>query len=271
MNAASFHLAGRTAVITGGYGVLGGCIADGLAAAGARIIVLGRRMDAAEQKAAQLRSDGADALAVAADVLDEAALRRAADDIGSQVQGIDILINAAGGNVARARNDDRSIFDVAADATDEALRLNLHGTLLPSLVFGARMAQQRSGCIVNISSMAATRVLSGVLGYSMAKAAVENFTRWLAVDLARRYGEGMRVNAVAPGFFVTQQNRAVMLNEDGSYTERAERVVAHTPMGRLGRPEELVGAVQWLCSDAATFVTGAVVPVDGGFSLYSGV
>lgn len=271
MNRASLLLDGRAAVVTGGYGVLGGCIAEGLAAAGARVAVLGRRRDAAEEKATQLRRGGADALAVVADVLDEHALRDAADDVAKQFGRIDILINAAGGNVARARNDNRSIFEVPLDATEEALRLNLHGTLQPSLVFGERMAEQRAGCIINISSMAATRMLSGVLGYSIAKAAVENFTRWLAVDLARRYGAGLRVNAVAPGFFITQQNRAVLVNEDGSYTERAQRVVEHTPMGRLGNPEELVGAVQWLCSDSASFVTGAVIPIDGGFSLFSGV
>src|SRR5690606_36754040 len=148
-------------------------------------------------------------------------------------------------------------------AFDEVLRLNLHGTVIPSLVFGEVMARQGSGSIVNISSMAAIQALSGVMGYSAAKAAVDNFTRWLAVELARKHGGGVRVNAIAPGFFITDQNRAVLIRPDGSYTERAQKVIAHTPMGRFGRPEELIGAVQWLCSDAASFVTGAVIPVDG--------
>jgi NAD(P)-dependent dehydrogenase (short-subunit alcohol dehydrogenase family) len=157
------------------------------------------------------------------------------------------------------------------DAFDEVLRLNLHGTVAPSMVFGETMAARRSGSIVNISSMAATQALSAVLGYSVAKAGIDNFTRWLAVELARKYGDGLRVNAIAPGFFVTEQNRAVLQDADGNHTARARAVVAKTPMGRFGRPEELVAAVQWLCSDSASFVTGAVIPVDGGFSAFSGV
>ena len=271
MNAPSFRLDGRVALVTGGYGVLGGTLASGLAAAGARIAVLGRRAERAQQKADELRAAGADAIAIIGDVLDEAQLTRARDELLDKWQRIDILINAAGGNVARARNDNTSIFDVPLDAHDEVLELNLQGTLRSTLVFGAAMAGQKSGCIVNISSMASTRVLSGVLGYSIAKGGVENFTRWLAVELARKCGEGVRVNAVAPGFFVSEQNRAVLVKPDGSYTDRARRVLEHTPMGRFGRPEELVGAVQWLCSDSASFVTGVVIPVDGGFSVWSGV
>ncbi|MQA91350.1 MAG: SDR family oxidoreductase [Gemmatimonas sp.] len=168
-----------------------------------------------------------------------------------------------------ARIERRS--SVPVDAFDEALRLNLHGTVVPSMVFGEVMADRGAGSIVNISSMAATRVLSGVMGYSAGKAAVDNFTRWLAVELARKHGECLRVNAVAPGFFLAEQNRAVMLNPDGSFTDRAKNVIAHTPMGRLGSPEELTGTVRWLCSDAASFVTGVVVPVDGGFSVFCGI
>ncbi|HXL05313.1 MAG TPA: SDR family oxidoreductase [Gemmatimonadales bacterium] len=271
MSESPFGLAGRVAVVTGGYGVLGGVIAAGLARAGAAVAILGRRRAAAEAKVAEIRDGGGDAIALVADVLDQVKVRSARDDLLETRGRVDILVNAAGGNVARARSDDRPVFDVPLDAFDEVLRLNLHGSLIPSLAFGEAMGRQGSGSIVNVSSMAARRVLSGVLGYSVAKAGIESVTRWLAVELARRYGDGLRVNAVAPGFFVTEQNRAVLLKPDGSHTERARAIISHTPMGRFGKPEEVVGAVQWLCSDAAAFVTGAVIPVDGGFSVASGV
>jgi NAD(P)-dependent dehydrogenase (short-subunit alcohol dehydrogenase family) len=267
----SFDLSGRVAVVTGGYGTLGGSLADGLAAAGARVAILGRSREKAEQKAERLRSGGADAIALQADVLDEAQLAAARAELLKAWPRIDILINAAGGSVPRARNDHSSIFDVPLEAFEEVLQLNLHGSVVPTMAFAPVMAEQKSGCIVNISSMAATRVLSGILGYSIAKGGIDNFTRWMAVELARKHGDGLRINAIAPGFFIANQNRAVMVNPDGTYTDRARRVVEHTPMGRFGRPEELIGAVVWLCSDAASFVTGAVIPVDGGFSLSSGV
>ena len=258
-------------MITGGYGVLGGSIAAGLAAAKARVVILGRRRDAAIEKAEALRASGGDAMALVADALDERAMKEARDELLRVWGRVDILVNAAGGNVTAARSDDRSVFEVPATAFEEVVRLNLHGTVVPSMVFGEAMATQRTGSIVNISSMAATRALSGVLGYSIAKAGIDSFTRWMAVDLARRYGDGLRVNAVAPGFFVSSQNRAVLINPDGSYTERAKTIIGHTPMGRLGKPEELIGAVNWLCSEAASFVTGVVLPVDGGFSVFGGV
>lgn len=266
-----FDLTGRVAVVTGGYGVLGGSLADGLAAAGARIAVLGRRRDAAEKKVAALRGAGAEAMALIADALDETQLRAAAQELVSAWGRIDILVNAAGGNVQRARSDNTPVFDVPMDAFDEVLRLNLHGTVVPTMIFGEIMGRQRGGSIVNISSMAAQQALSGVLGYSVAKAGIDNLTRWMAVDLARRFGDGVRVNAIAPGFFVADQNRAVLLNADGSHTPRAQTIIAQTPMGRFGSPAELNGAVQWLCSDAASFVTGTVIPIDGGFSAFSGV
>ena len=270
-NASLGGLAGRVAVVTGGYGVLGGSLAAGLAAAKVRVAILGRRRDAADDKVQAIRSAGGDAISLVADALDEAAVRKARDELLRVWGRVDILVNAAGGNVTAARNDDRPVFEVPAIAFEEVLRLNLHGTVVPTMVFGEAMAMQRKGSIVNISSMAALRVLSGVLGYSIAKAGIDSLTRWMAVDLARRYGDGLRVNAVAPGFFVSSQNRAVLINPDGSYTERAKKVIAQTPMGRFGRPEELIGVVNWLCSDAASFVTGVVLPVDGGFSVFGGV
>ena len=269
--AASPALAGRVAVVTGGYGVLGGSLAAGLAEAGARLAILGRRREAAEAKARAIRDAGGETMVLVADVLDENSVNAARDELLRAWGRVDILVNAAGGNVAAARSDNRPVFDVPASAFEEVLRLNLHGTVVPTMIFGEAMAERGAGSIVNISSMAALRALSGVLGYSIAKAGIDNFTRWMAVDLARRYGDGLRVNAVAPGFFVSEQNRAVLINPDGSYTERAKAVIAHTPMGRFGRAEELIGVVTWLCSDAASFVTGVVLPVDGGFSIFSGV
>jgi NAD(P)-dependent dehydrogenase (short-subunit alcohol dehydrogenase family) len=266
-----FDLTGRVAAVSGGYGVLGGVLASSLASAGARLAVIGRKREAAEEKVAAIRAAGGEAMAVVADVIDETAIRTGCEEIIRAWGRIDILINAAGGNVPAARNDNRSIFDVPMQAFDEVMKLNLHGTVVPTFVFGRAMAEQGTGCIVNISSMAATQSLTGVLGYSVAKAGVESLTRWLAMDLARRYGAGMRVNAVAPGFFLGNQNRALLVNADGTYTPRGRTVVDRTPMGRFGHADELIGPVHWLCSDAASFVTGVVVPVDGGFSVFSGV
>src|SRR2546430_4507476 len=214
MSGSPFGLAGRVAVVTGGYGVLGSVIAAGLARAGAAVAILGRRRAAAEAKVQEIRAGGGDAIALVADVLDLAKVRSARDEVLETRGRVDILVNAAGGNVARARSDDRPVFDVPLDAFDEVLRLNLHGSLIPSLAFGEAMGHQGSGSIVNVSSVAARRVLSGVLGYSVAKAGIESVTRWLAVELARRYGDGLRVNAVAPGFFVPQPNLTVLLKPD---------------------------------------------------------
>jgi NAD(P)-dependent dehydrogenase (short-subunit alcohol dehydrogenase family) len=267
----TFDLKDRVAVVTGGYGVLGGSMAEALGAAGARVVVLGRDHKAAEAKAVELQNAGIGALGLCADVLEERSLVRAREALLAEWGRVDILINAAGGHIAAARTDHAPAFEMSLPAYEDVVRLNLHGTVYPTLVFGEAMARQRRGSVVNISSMAATLALSGVLGYSVAKAAVESFTRWMAVDLARRFGDGLRVNAIAPGFFVAKQNRAALLEEDGSLTERARKIIARTPMGRFGDPAELRGPVLWLCSDAASFVTGAVVPVDGGFSADGGI
>ena len=267
-----FDLNGKVAVVTGGTGVLGGRMARGLAAAGARVAIMGRREEKAEEVARSIKDEGGEALALPADVLERGELEEARATLLTAWSRVDVLVNAAGGNLPGATVvGDLSFFDVEKAALDEVVNLNLLGTILPSQVFGAAMQESGSGSIINISSMAAQKPLTRVVGYSAAKAAVDNFTKWLAVDLAQKYGEGLRVNAIAPGFFVGEQNRNLLLNEDGSLTERGQQIITHTPMGRFGEPEDLVGTAVWLASDASRFVTGVVVPVDGGFAAFGGV
>ena len=267
-----FDLKGKVAVVTGGTGVLGGAMARGLATAGAKVAIMGRREEKAEEVARNIKDEGGEALALPADVLERGELEEARAKLLTAWNRVDILVNAAGGNLPGATVvGDLSFFDVEKSALNEVVNLNLLGTILPSQVFGAAMRERGSGSIINISSMAAQKPLTRVIGYSAAKAAVDNFTKWLAVDLAQKYGEGLRVNAIAPGFFVGEQNRKLLLNEDGSLTERGQQIVTHTPMGRFGEPEDLVGTVVWLASDASRFVTGVVVPVDGGFAAFGGV
>ena len=267
-----FSLQGKVAIVTGGTGVLGGAMAHGLAAAGAKVAILGRRGGKADEVVAAIQANGGEAMPAAADVLDRAQLESARDAVLQQWGRIDILINAAGGNSPDATVfGDVTFFNLKREAITKMLDLNLIGTVLPSQVFGETMAKAGSGSILNISSMAAQRPLTRVIGYAAAKSAIDNFTRWLAVEMNSKYGPGLRVNAVAPGFFVGEQNRSFLLNPDQSLTPRGQQIVAHTPMGRFGEPDELIGAAVWLCSDAARFVTGVVVPVDGGFSAFGGV
>lgn len=272
-----FDLSGHVAVVTGGTGVLGGEMARGLAKAGARVAVMGRRTEHAAAAARDIVAAGGEAMALPADVLDVeqllAARRRLLDRWGR----VDILVNAAGGNAPAATIPDSStVFDLDISAFESVLDLNLLGTVRPSLVFGAAMAQVQAparprGAIVNVSSMAVPRALTRVVAYSAGKAAMENFTRWLAVELGRKFGEGMRVNAIAPGFFIGEQNRALLLNPDGGLTDRGQKIVDHTPAGRFGQAHELVSTLIWLCGPGAAFVNGVVVPIDGGFSAFSGV
>ena len=267
-----FDLSGRVAIVTGATGVLGGAMARGLAAAGARVGVLGRREELAKKVAEEIVDSGAEALALPADVLEREQLEGVREVTLERWGRVDILVNAAGGNVPEATvADDAEVFGVPEDALRRVIDLNLMGTLLPCQVFGETMARSGEGSIVNVSSMAAQRPLTRVVGYAAAKAAVENLTRWLAVELSVKYGADLRANAVSPGFFLGEQNRAMLLNEDGSLTQRGRKIVDHTPARRFGEPEELVGTLIWLCSPAARFVNGIVVPVDGGFGAFSGV
>jgi NAD(P)-dependent dehydrogenase (short-subunit alcohol dehydrogenase family) len=234
--------------------------------------VLGRRKQIAEEVTQEISDSGGEAIALPANVLDDKQLRSARDAVLERWGRLDVLLNAAGGNVPSATlSGDTSIFDLPREAFGEVFDLNLVGTLLPIQIFGEAMTQAAQGCIINVSSMAAARAITRVVGYSAAMAAVENLTRWLAVELAQRYGPGMRVNAIAPGFFLGEQNRAMLVDENGNLTERGRAIVEHTPAGRFGEPQELVGTAIWLCSSAASFVNGAVIPVDGGFNAFSGV
>ncbi len=234
--------------------------------------ILGRRADRAAEVAATINANGGTAIALPANVLDQTQLEAGRDQLLNQWGRIDILINAAGGNSADATVfGNVTFFNIQRAAIDNMMDLNLMGTILPSQIFGEVMAKAGKGSILNISSMATVRTLTRVLGYGAAKAAIDNFTRWLALEMALKYGEGVRVNAVAPGFFIGEQNRQFLLNPDDTLTARGQQIIDHTPMKRFGDADELVGAAVWLCSDAAKFVTGVVVPIDGGFSTYSGV
>lgn len=267
-----FSLEGKVAIVTGGTGVLGGAMALGLAQAGARVAVLGRRREQADAMVQKIADAGGEAMAVPADVMEHAQLDTAREQVISRWGRIDILLNAAGGTSPAATvPPDKTFFDMALEPMRSIIDLNLIGTLLPSQVFGEVMARQKQGCIINISSMNAQRALTRAVAYSAGKAAIDNFTKWLAVELATKFGEGLRVNAIAPGFFVGEQNRSLLLNEDGSLTARGRKIIDHTPAGRFGDPDDLVGAVVWLCSPAARFVNGAVIMVDGGVNAFSGI
>ncbi len=267
-----FSLKGQVAVVTGGTGVLGSMLAHGLAQAGAKVVVVGRREAQAASVVQEIEAEGGTALALPADVLERSQLEAVRETILEQWGRLDLLINAAGGNMAQATlTPGHSFFDLPVEGLDQVISLNLQGTLLPSQVFGEAMARAGQGCIVNISSMSAQRAMTRVVGYGIAKAAIENATRWMAIELARSFGSRLRVNAIAPGFFIGEQNRALLVYEDNSLTMRGQLVIDHTPAGRFGQAEELISTLVWLCGPGASFVNGTVVPVDGGFSAFSGV
>ena len=268
-----YDFSGSTVLVTGGTGVLAWEIVTTLAQCNANVVVLSRNHEQGSMLVAEhLKSVKGRALHVIGDVLSPESLQRSNETVQAEFGAVDILINAAGGNhPAATTKPELSFFDLPLDALRHVGDLNLLGTILPCQVFGRGMAERGEGVILNISSMNAYRPLTRIPAYSAAKAAINNFTQWLAVHMAQNYSPRIRVNAIAPGFFIGEQNRRLLLNEDGTLTSRGESILAHTPMNRFGTPEDLLGATLWLLSPAASFVTGVVIPIDGGFSAFSGV
>jgi len=267
-----YSIEGKVAVISGAAGVLGGSLARHFASQGSDVVALVHREEQVATTEETLRALGGNPCALACNVCDRDELDSVAETVVARYGRVDILINVAGGNVAGATvMDNQNFWDMKIEDWDKVLDLNLNGTVYPCHVFSRIFASQGYGCILNISSMAAYDALSRVAGYGAAKEGVSNFTRWMAQEMAIKYGERIRVNALAPGFFIGKQNRAALLKEDGSYTDRSVKVIAKTPMRRFGDINELNGAAQFLCSDAASFITGVILPVDGGFSSFSGV
>jgi NAD(P)-dependent dehydrogenase (short-subunit alcohol dehydrogenase family) len=265
-----FDLKNKVALITGGSGVLGSQMGHALAQYGVNVGIMGMSIVEANLVVSDIISKGGNAFSVEANVLDKLSLEKVRDEIVNKYGKLDILINAAGGNMPGATiAPDKAIYDLLTDDLQKVLNLNIIGTILPSQVFSEVFAKQNKGVIINISSASATRPLTRVVGYSASKAAVDNFTKWMAVEMATKFGEGIRVNAIAPGFFIGEQNRALLLNSDGSLTARGNKIIEQTPMKRFGIPEDLSGTLIWLCSDASKFVTGISVNVDGGFGVTS--
>ena len=265
-----FNIKDYVVVITGGTGVLGRTIAKYLAQNGAKVIILGRKEEVGNQIIAEIKAEGFEAEFMKTDVLNQDAVQKNCDDILAKYGRIDTLLNAAGGNMPGAViAPDGNFFDLKIEDFQKVLNLNLTGTVIPTQVFLKPMVAQGKGSIINFSSMAAFRPITRVCGYAAAKAGISNFTEFMATECAKKFGEGIRVNAIAPGFFITEQNRALLTNPDGTYTQRGNDVIHQTPFGRMGAPEELCGTIHYLMSDAAKFVTGTVAVVDGGFNSFA--
>lgn len=269
----NFSLKDKVIIVTGGTGILGKAFVEGIAAAGGTVGILGRNRQVAEERTSAINANGGKAIALVADALDEQALTAAKDKIIAAYGRIDGLVNAAGGNMPEGvllpEND---LFKMNTAGMRKVMELNIWGTIIPTQIFGEAIVQTAGkGSIVNISSMNSKRAVTRVLGYNMGKAALDCYNQWYAVELANRYGDAIRMNALAPGFFLTEQNRNLLTRPDGGYTDRGERVIRNTPFKRFGDPDELIGALVWLLSDASKFVTGSMVTVDGGFSIFSGV
>ncbi len=265
-----FDIKGKVVVITGGTGVLGKAIAAYLAQEGAKVVILGRREEAGNAIVEEIRNKGGEAMFLKTDVMNQEVLEKNLEDIVEAYGRVDSLLNAAGGNMAGATiSPDGTFFDLKPEEFRKVLDLNLTGTVIPSQVFLKQMVKQGEGTIVNFSSMAAFRPMTRVAGYAAAKAGISNFTAFLATEVAKKFGEKIRVNAIAPGFFLTEQNRSLLTNPDGSWTQRGTDVIRQTPFGRMGEPEELCGTIHYLISDASKFVTGTVAVVDGGFNTFA--
>ena len=265
-----FSVKDKVVAITGGTGVLGSEIGTYLAGQGAKVVIMGRRTEAGEAIVARIKEQGGEAMFLKTDVMDATVVEQNLKDILAAYGRVDALLNAAGGNMPGATvGPDGTFFDLKPEEFERVLSLNLTGTVIPTQVFLKAMVEQKEGCIVNFSSMSAFRPLSRICGYSAAKAGISNFTQFMANEVATKFGEGIRVNAIAPGFFLTEQNRALLTNPDGSYTGRGQDVIRQTPFKRFGKPEELNGTIQYLISDASRFVTGTVAVVDGGFNTFA--
>ena len=265
-----FSITDHVVVITGGTGVLGRAIAKYLAAEGAKVVILGRKKEVGDAIVADIVADGGEACFLETDVMSQEKLQQNCDDILAKYGRVDALLNAAGGNMPGATiAPDKTFFDLDPAQFQTVLNLNLTGTVIPTQVFLKPMVEQGKGAIVNFSSMAAFRPMTRVCGYAAAKAGISNFTAYMATECAKKFGEGIRVNAIAPGFFITEQNRSLLTNPDGSYTQRGQDVIRQTPFGRMGDPEELCGTIHYLISDASRFVTGTVAVVDGGFNAFA--
>ncbi|MFI3262802.1 MAG: SDR family oxidoreductase [Rikenellaceae bacterium] len=267
-----FDIKDKVIAITGGYGVLGGSVAKYLAQNGAKVVIIGRNQAKGDEFVSEIEGEGGVAFFAQGNVTSDTDMEAVKDAILAKFGTIDVLINAAGGNMPGATiGPDSNIFNLNLSDMRSVIDLNYMGTIIPSVILGKEIAEKGKGSIINFSSMSSQSVITRVVGYSSAKASIDNFTRWMSVEMAKKYGEKVRVNAVAPGFFLTEQNRTLLTNPDGSYTPRAEDIVRNTPFGRMGKADELHGVIHWLMSDAASFVTGTVIPVDGGFSVFSGV
>lgn len=265
-----FSVKDYVVVITGGTGVLGQTIGKYLATQGAKICILGRREGEGQKIVQEITEAGGVAKFYKCDVMDKNVVEQNCADILADFGRVDTLLNAAGGNQKGATiAPDQTFFDLDPEQFQKVLNLNLTGTVIPTQVFLHPMVKQGKGSIINFSSMAAFRPMTRVCGYAAAKAGISNFTAYMATETAKKFGEGIRVNAIAPGFFITNQNRALLTNPDGTYTQRGQDVIRQTPFGRMGKPEELCGTIQYLMSDAASFVTGTVAVVDGGFNVFA--
>ncbi|MDH6313874.1 NAD(P)-dependent dehydrogenase (short-subunit alcohol dehydrogenase family) [Parabacteroides sp. PFB2-10] len=265
-----FSVKDQVVVITGGGGILGRGIGNYLAEQGAKVVILDRDEAAGNEMVTNIRQKGGEALFLATDVMNKEVLEKNREDIVAQYGRIDVLLNAAGGNMAGATiPPEKTILDLEIDAFRKVVDLNLFGTVIPTMVFLPEIAKQPKGSIVNFASISSLRPLTRVVGYGCAKAAIANFTKYLAAELAQKFGNHLRVNAIVPGFFITQQNESLLLHPDGSYTDRSKSILGHTPFNRFGEPEELFGTIQYLISDASKFVTGTLAIVDGGFDAYT--